>query len=285
MVLTTTNVSDFITAQQEADEIASGVEKLKVLYEVMRADKREPASIGRLKVGLECGGSDGLSGITANPLLGRFSDYLIHHGGSSVLTEVPEMFGAETLLMNRCRNKGVFEKTVRMVNGFKDYFEANGLEVYENPSPGNKEGGISTLEDKSMGCVQKAGQSPVNDVLSYGEPLQIPGLNLLEAPGNDAVATTALAASGCHIVLFTTGRGTPYGGFVPTVKISTNTDLATRKPGWIDFNAGQLLESCPKGDALQSFINLLADIASGQKTRNEVNGFRELAIFKSGVTL
>ena len=276
---------DFMIAQQESDEIEAGVQRLKMLYQTMRHDKRQPSSIGCVKVGLECGGSDGLSGITANPLLGRFSDYLIHYGGSSVLTEVPEMFGAETLLMNRCKNQSVFEKTVTMINGFKDYFQSHGQVVYENPSPGNKKGGISTLEDKSMGCTQKAGQSPVNDVLSYGERLKEPGLNLLEAPGNDAVATTALAASGCHIVLFTTGRGTPYGGFVPTMKISTNSDLAERKPGWIDFNAGQLVEDAHTENLLGTFISSVVKIASGQKTCNEKNGFREIAIFKTGVTL
>ncbi|CAM3438891.1 UxaA family hydrolase [Parendozoicomonas haliclonae] len=276
---------DFMICQQEQDEIEAGVERLKALYESMRNDRREAASIGELKVGLECGGSDGLSGITANPLLGVFSDYLIHNGGTSVLTEVPEMFGAETLLMERCCNQEVFDKTVEMVNGFKDYFERHGQVVYENPSPGNKKGGISTLEDKSMGCTQKAGQSPVQDVLKYGEILKVPGLNLLEAPGNDAVATTALAAAGCHMVLFTTGRGTPYGGFVPTMKIATNSELAANKPNWIDFNAGRLIEDISMEDLHELFVDYLVDCVNGKQVRNEVNDFRELAIFKSGVTL
>lgn len=202
------------------------------------------------------------------------------------MTEVPEMFGAEHILFSRCKDQHTFDKAVRMVNDFKRYFISHSLPVYENPSPGNKKGGISTLEDKSLGCTQKAGSSAVVDVLDYGDRLRHAGLNLLSAPGNDAVATSALAASGCHIVLFTTGRGTPYGGFVPTVKIATNNELAERKPHWIDFNAGVLVSGKTMDDTLYDFIKLIAEIASGnQLTCNEKNDFRELAIFKSGVTL
>ncbi|NDL67092.1 UxaA family hydrolase, partial [Anaerotalea alkaliphila] len=231
----------FLVAQEEEDEIGAGVQRLKALYERMKEDRRVEKPLGVLRIGLECGGSDGLSGITANPLLGEFSDYLVSYGGTTVLTEVPEMFGAETILMNRCIDGEVFRKTVEMVNDFKDYYQRHGQVIYENPSPGNKKGGITTLEDKSLGCTQKAGRSQVMDVLGYGERLKTPGLNLLSAPGNDLVATTALGMAGCHMVLFSTGRGTPFGGFVPTMKISTNTDLARKKPGWIDFDAGQLI--------------------------------------------
>ncbi len=275
----------FMVAQQEGDEIEAGCQLLDQVYQVMRHDRRQLAPIGKLKVGLECGGSDGLSGITANPLLGRFSDYLILMGGSSVLTEVPEMFGAEHILFSRCKDRQVFEKAVKMVNDFKRYFIEHNQPIYENPSPGNKKGGITTLEDKSLGCTQKAGSSSVVSVLEYGEKLTEPGLSLLSAPGNDAVATSALAAAGCHMVLFSTGRGTPYGGFVPTVKISTNTDLFTRKPHWIDFNAGSLVEGLSMDDMLESFIDVISEIADGKQSRNELNNFRELAIFKSGVTL
>lgn len=276
----------FMIAQQENDEVLAGCHHLQEIYQAMQHDRRETVSIGKLRVGLECGGSDGLSGITANPLLGKFSDYLISLGGSSVLTEVPEMFGAEHILFSRCHDRQTFERAVAMVNGFKRYFIEHNQPIYENPSPGNKKGGISTLEDKSLGCTQKAGDSPVMDVLNYGDRLRKPGLNLLSAPGNDAVATSALAAAGCHIVLFSTGRGTPYGGFVPTVKISTNSDLAERKPHWIDFDAGQLVYETTMEQALTSFIKLIGEVASGEKqTCNERNNFRELAIFKSGVTL
>ncbi len=251
----------------------------------MRHDKRQPGKLSELKFGLECGGSDGFSGITANPLLGRFSDQMIANGGTTVLTEVPEMFGAERILMSRCRDESTFEKTVAMINDFKRYFIDHQQPIYENPSPGNKAGGITTLEEKSLGCTQKAGSSQVVDVLKYGERLKTPGLNLLSAPGNDAVATSALAGAGCHMVLFSTGRGTPYGGFVPTVKLATNSPLAEKKPHWIDFNAGRLLEGMSMDALLEDFVDTIVAIASGELTNNEKNDFRELAIFKSGVTL
>ncbi|OAT15113.1 UxaA family hydrolase [Buttiauxella noackiae] len=275
----------FMVCQQQDDEVEAGLEQLQELYEVMRHDKREPGKISELKFGLECGGSDGLSGITANPMLGRFSDYMVANGGTTVLTEVPEMFGAERILMSHCRDEATFEKTVTMVNDFKQYFIEHNQPIYENPSPGNKAGGITTLEEKSLGCTQKAGESEVVDVLRYGERLKTPGLNLLSAPGNDAVATSALAGAGCHMVLFSTGRGTPYGGFVPTVKIATNSELATKKPHWIDFDAGKLLHGSDMNTLLTEFIDTIVDIANGKKTCNERNDFRELAIFKSGVTL
>lgn len=246
---------------------------------------RHPNAGAVLVIGLECGGSDGLSGITANPMLGRFSDYVIANGGTTVLTEVPEMFGAEQLLMDHCRDEATFEKLVTMVNDFKQYFIAHDQPIYENPSPGNKAGGITTLEDKSLGCTQKAGSSVVVDVLRYGERLKTPGLNLLSAPGNDAVATSALAGAGCHMVLFSTGRGTPYGGFVPTVKIATNSELAAKKKHWIDFDAGQLIHGKAMPQLLEEFIDTIVEFANGKQTCNERNDFRELAIFKSGVTL
>jgi altronate hydrolase len=275
----------FMVCQQQDDEVEAGLALLHQLYDVMRHDRRQPGRLSELKFGLECGGSDGLSGITANPLLGRFSDQTIANGGTTVLTEVPEMFGAERILMSRCRDEATFAKTVSMVNDFKQYFIAHNQPIYENPSPGNKAGGITTLEEKSLGCTQKAGQSQVVDVLKYGQRLVQPGLNLLSAPGNDAVATSALAGAGCHMVLFSTGRGTPYGGFVPTVKIATNSELAAKKPHWIDFDAGQLIHGVEMPVLLAQFVDTIVAIANGRQTRNEVNDFRELAIFKSGVTL
>lgn len=276
----------FLICQDVEDEIEEGKNILLSLYEIMKNDKREKASISCVNFGLECGGSDGLSGITANPMLGEFSDYVISHGGTSVLTEVPEMFGAETLLMERCKDKETFEKCVSLINDFKEYFIKHDQEIYENPSPGNKKGGITTLEDKSLGCTQKSGVSKVIDVLKYGEVLKEKGLNLLSAPGNDLVATSALAASGCHIVLFTTGRGNPYGGFVPTVKISTNTELYNKKRKWIDFNAGKLVtEDITLKNLTSEFIDYIVKVINGEKANNEKNEFQELAIFKSGVTL
>ncbi|YCH30057.1 altronate dehydratase family protein [Erwinia sp. D4-22] len=275
----------FMICQQQEDEVEAGLERLHQLYQTMRHDRRQPGKLSELKFGLECGGSDGFSGITANPLLGRFSDRMIANGGTTVLTEVPEMFGAERILMSRCRDEATFEKTVAMINDFKRYFIAHQQPIYENPSPGNKAGGITTLEEKSLGCTQKAGQSQVVDVLKYGERLRQPGLNLLSAPGNDAVATSALAGAGCHMVLFTTGRGTPYGGFVPTVKIATNSELAERKPHWIDFNAGPLVLDTSMETLLDRFVDYIVEVANGRQTNNERNDFRELAIFKSGVTL
>ncbi len=275
----------FMICQHQDDEVEAGIEHMYALYEALRHDKREPGKLSELKFGLECGGSDGLSGITANPMLGRFSDYLISNGGTTVLTEVPEMFGAEQILMSHCRDEETFEKTVTMVNDFKQYFIAHNQPIYENPSPGNKAGGITTLEEKSLGCTQKAGASQVVDVLRYGERLKTHGLNLLSAPGNDAVATSALAGAGCHMVLFSTGRGTPYGGFVPTVKIATNSELAAKKKHWIDFDAGQLIHGKTMPQLLSEFVDVIVDFANGKETCNERNEFRELAIFKSGVTL
>ena len=274
----------FVT-QKVGDEIEYGLQQLREIYVVCSKDVREDVPVSELRVGLKCGGSDGLSGITANPLLGVFSDWIVAQGGTTVLTEVPEMFGAETILMNRCQDEATFEKTVSLINDFKEYFMKQGQPVYENPSPGNKAGGISTLEEKSLGCTQKCGKSVVRGVLRYGERLSVKGLNLLSAPGNDLVASTALAASGCQIVLFTTGRGTPFGSFVPTMKISTNTPLALGKPGWIDFNAGVLAEGRPMEEVAALFIDFVLAAASGVPVNNEKNGWREIAIFKTGVTL
>ncbi len=275
----------FLVSQDVENEIEEGVSLLKELYENMIKDKREDIPLSELNIGLKCGGSDGFSGITANPLLGAFSDFLVAQGGSTILTEVPEMFGAETILMNRCINEEVFDKTVRLINDFKEYFISNNQVVYENPSPGNKEGGITTLEDKSLGCTQKGGNAPIVDVLKYGEILKTKGLNLLSAPGNDLVASTALAASGCHIVLFTTGRGTPFGSFVPTMKISTNSQLYNQKRHWIDYNAGVLVEDKGMDEVLEDFIDYIIKVASGAFVNNEKNDFREIAIFKTGVTV
>ncbi|MDH6534150.1 altronate dehydratase [Parabacteroides sp. 52] len=275
----------FMETQKVDDELETGMEILRALYDLASKDERTDIPLAELRVGLKCGGSDGFSGITANPLLGVFSDFLVAEGGTTVLTEVPEMFGAETILMNRSESEEVFHKTVHLINNFKSYFIENKQPIYENPSPGNKAGGISTLEEKSLGCTQKAGTSTVRNVLLYGERLDTTGLNLLSAPGNDLVASTALAASGCHIVLFTTGRGTPFGTFVPTVKIATNSNLYIRKPNWIDFNAGSLLEGETMDTLCQRFIHFLVETANGAYTNNEKSGYREIAIFKTGVTL
>ena len=236
-------------------------------------------------MGLKCGGSDGFSGITANPLVGLFSDWLIAQGGTTVLTEVPEMFGAETILMNRAADRRVFDETVCLINDFKHYFRKYDQPIYENPSPGNKKGGITTLEEKSLGCVQKGGAQQVVDVLTYAQPILKPGLNLLQAPGNDLVAASALALSGCQMVLFTTGRGTPFGSFVPTMKVSTNTQLAEFKANWIDFNAGTLVEDEEPQVVLDRFIDKVLATADGEHLRHEKTGFKEIAIFKTGVTL
>ena len=275
----------FIVSQECEDEIESSLEAIKELIDYAASFEREPISVSKLIIGMKCGGSDGLSGITANPLVGRFSDLLISKGGTTILTEVPEMFGAETILMNRCETKALFDKTVDLINDFKNYFKSHNQTIYENPSPGNKKGGISTLEDKSLGCTQKAGTRPVKGVLSYGEVVSTPGLNLLSAPGNDLVASTALAASGAHIVLFTTGRGTPFACPVPTMKISTNTPLAAKKSNWIDFNAGVLVEDQPMKTVEQEFFDYVISVASGEKVCSEKAGFHDFALFKQGVTL
>lgn len=272
----------FLNTQDVEDDVAEGVRIVNELKEYAAGFKREPVSISRLRVGLKCGGSDGFSGITANPLVGRFCDKLVSYGGSCALTEVPEMFGAEHLLMNRCTDEKVFDKTVKMVNDFKDYYTRYNQVIYENPSPGNKKGGITTLEEKSLGCIQKGGLSPVVDVLSYGDRLEKNGLSLLTGPGNDIVACTNLMAAGVHVILFTTGRGTPLGTAVPTVKIATNALLASKKANWIDFDASPTLDGKDLSDELVSYVISVAD---GEQTKNEVNKYEEISIFKDGVTL
>ena len=274
----------FLVCQEVEDEIEEGVKLVKEIADVIRHDKREERDISCLKVGLKCGGSDGLSGITANPLVGRFSDYIVAAGGTTVLSEVPEMFGAEQLLMNRAKDKETFEKVVKLINEFKDYFRSNGQDTHENPSPGNKAGGITTLEDKSLGCTQKSGAGPVEDVVFDDGFVTHKGLNLLNGPGNDMCAVTNIAAAGCHLVLFTTGRGTPFGGFVPTLKIATNSELAEKKSNWIDFNAGAVLDS-DFDTQLEKLIDLVVETADGKLAKNELNHTKEIAIFKTGVTL
>ena len=275
--LTTSLNIRFLKAQDPGDEYEKGLELIKEL-EAARPKERVPVSVSELVVGLKCGGSDGFSGLTANPLVGRFSDWLAARGGATVLTEVPEMFGAETLLMKRCRTRAVFDKCVEMINGYKDYYTSHNQVCYENPSPGNKAGGITTLEDKSLGCVQKGGSSPVEDVLLYGESVKAHGLSLMTGPGNDLVASTVLAAAGCHLILFTTGRGTPFGCVIPTMKVATNDTLAANKPNWIDWNA-------MSNPDVEEFAKKVLAIASGEKAKNELSGAQGIAIFKDGVTL
>ena len=273
----------FLNAQDVQNEEKEGARLLEKLIKYAANFKRESIPVSELIIGLKCGGSDGLSGITANPLIGAFSDAIISEGGSALLTEVPEMFGAETLLMNRAVSREVFDKTVELINGFKKYFLRYGQEVYENPSPGNKTGGITTLEDKSLGCTQKGGESLVTDALNYGERLRTRGLNLLQGPGNDIVACTNLAAAGAHIILFSTGRGTPLGGPVPTFKISSSTALFNKKSAWLDYDAEFYIENAEL--AAKNFYDCIMATASGRLTKNEINGYREISIFKDGVIL
>lgn len=276
----------FLQCQDEEDEVEVAVEILTELANKAKKCVRTPQSVSKLVIGMKCGGSDGLSGITANPTVGRFSDYLTTNGGTTILTEVPEMFGAETILMDRAKDEATFDKTVSLINDFKEYFRKNNQTIYENPSPGNKAGGISTLEDKALGCTQKSGSSKVIDVLKYGQRVENAGLNLLSAPGNDLVASTALAISGAQIVLFTTGRGTPFATAVPTVKISTNTPLATKKHNWIDFDCGVLLNDGENLDDMgEKLYDYVIEVASGKLVKSEMEGMRDLAIFKQGVTL
>jgi len=276
----------FLVCQEVDDELAEAQKIIEELINIAKDDKRESVPASELILGLKCGGSDGFSGITANPLVGAITDRLVAEGGSSILTEVPEMFGAEKILMNRCENIDVFNKTVELINSFKAYFTAHDQPIYENPSPGNKEGGLTTLDDKSLGCVQKAGSAVVVDVLSYGEILHKKGLNLLNSPGNDLIASTALAVSGAHIVLFTTGRGTPFGSPVPTVKISSNTPLFEKKQSWIDFDAGPIAKGASIEELADELYSYVIRLASGEEfTKTEQNGIRDMTIFKSGVTL
>ena len=275
----------FLTCQDVEDEFAAGRTLLEQCASYAGRYRREAVPVSELVIGLKCGGSDGLSGVTANPTVGAFSDMVIARGGSTVLTEVPEMFGAEGMLLSRCVNEKVFGKAAAMLNSFKDYFISHNETVYENPSPGNKKGGITTLEDKSCGCVQKGGTAPVADVIGYGEQVTAHVLSLLYGPGNDLVSATALTAAGAHIVLFTTGRGTPFGAPAPTVKIASNSGLAARKPGWIDFDAGPVADGEPIAEAAKRLYALVLDIAGGRPSKTELLGYREIAIFKNGVTL
>lgn len=273
----------FLVSQEVDDELGTALDMLKEINAAAANDVRTPQPLSELKIGLKCGGSDGLSGVTANPLLGRLSDFVTAQGGATVLTEVPEMFGAETILMSRAKDEATFEKIVSLINDFKKYFESFNQPIYENPSPGNKEGGITTLEDKSLGCTQKSGTSPVNDVLQYGEKIRTNGLSLLQSPGNDLISSSAEASADCQMVLFTTGRGTPFATYVPTVKVSSNSYIAKKKPRWIDFDAGQLMNTS-MDELADQFIQYIIDVASGEKTNNEKYGIHGLAIFKIGVT-
>ena len=275
----------FLNCQDFDDEIAEGVRLIVELKKYADTFQRVPVSISRLRVGLKCGGSDGYSGISANPLTGSLSDRLISMGASCVLTEVPEMFGAEHLLMERAESKEVFDKTVKLINDFKDYYSRHGQVIYDNPSPGNKAGGITTLEEKSLGCVQKGGLGKVVDVLDYGDTVTKNGLSLLNGPGNDIIAITNLMAAGVHLILFTTGRGTPIGSAVPTVKISTNKSLAEKKRNWIDFDASPVLSGVSMEELTDRFLEYIISVANGNETKNEINGYREISIFKDGVTL
>lgn len=275
----------FLVCQESDDEMEDGIKLLQEIIDAASGDRREKVSTSKLVIGLKCGGSDGFSGITANPLVGRISDMTIRRGGTSILTEVPEMFGAETLLMNRCKDKNTFNDTVDMINNFKEYFTKLGEPIYENPSPGNKAGGITTLEDKSLGCTQKSGSFPVMNVLDYGEVTDTTGLNLLCAPGNDLCAATALAASGAQIVLFTTGRGTPFACPVPTLKISSNNRIRDKKNNWIDFSAGDILEGKSFDELAEELFDMILNAASGEKLKSEIAGFHDMAIWKRGVTL
>lgn len=275
----------FLVAQESEDEISDSLALIEDLVKYASSFQREPISCSELIIGMKCGGSDGLSGITANPVVGAFSDLLISKGGTTLLTEVPEMFGAETILMNRCDTEELFQQTVDLINNFKDYFTRHNQTIYENPSPGNKDGGISTLEDKALGCTQKSGSASVKGVLAYGEPVTEKGLNLLNAPGNDLVASTALAASGAHVVLFTTGRGTPFASPVPTVKISSNTALSLKKNNWIDFDCGTMTENASLEELTNQLFDYVIAVASGEQVKSEKAGFHDMAIFKQGVTL
>lgn len=282
--LDTTRVRSF-NAQAVDDEVDEGVRALEELADLLQQDVREPRPLSDLVVGLKCGGSDAFSGLTSNPLVGRISTIITQSGGASILTEIPEIFGAERTLMTRAVDEAVFDATAKLVNDFKQSFIAAGQKVSENPSPGNQAGGITTLEEKSLGAVQKAGDAPLTQVLRYGERINRPGLALLEAPGNDAVSSTALAAAGATVLLFTTGRGTPLGFPAPTLKISSNSALARAKPRWIDFDAGSLLSGTSMDELAEELLELVVATASGRLTCAERNGEREVAIWKTGVTL
>ena len=275
----------FLICQEAEDEFTEGRKLLEQCAEYASRFKREPIPVSELVIGMKCGGSDGLSGITANPAVGRFSDMMAARGGSTVLTEVPEMFGAEGFLMNRCASREVFGKAVSMINGFKNYFISHHEVVYDNPSPGNRQGGITTLEDKSCGCVQKGGTAPIMDVIGYGDPVVTKGLNMLYGPGNDLVSATAMTAAGAHMILFTTGRGTPFGAPAPTLKLATNSQLAQKKKGWIDFDAGPIADGESIDDAAKRLMSLVIEVANGKLTKAEEKGFREISIFKDGVVL
>lgn len=275
----------FLICQESEDELEDGRKLLSECVEYAAQFTREPIPVSELVVGMKCGGSDGLSGITANPTVGKFSDMMVARGGSTVLTEVPEMFGAEGFLMDRCVSSQVFEKAVKMINDFKQYFIRHNEVIYDNPSPGNRQGGITTLEDKSCGCVQKGGTAPITDIVWYGDPVVTKGLNMLYGPGNDLVSATAMTASGAHILLFTTGRGTPFGAPVPTVKISSNSQLAKKKRTWIDFDAGTVADGESIEDAAKRLMSYVIEVASGRKTTSEEQGYRDISIFKDGVVL
>ncbi|MBW4845760.1 MULTISPECIES: UxaA family hydrolase [unclassified Lacrimispora] len=279
-------IRTMVTQDVEGDEVLEGVRLVEEIARVAADDKRSEVSASELKIGFKCGGSDAFSGVTANPLCGRIADRVVELGGSGILTEVPEMFGAESLLMNRADSDETFQKVVDLINSFKQYYIDYNQPIYENPSPGNKRGGITTLEEKSLGCIQKGGKARVTDTLQYGQFCKKPGINLMIGPGNDSVSITNLLASGAQILLFTTGRGNPLATAIPTIKVASNDRLYSRKQNWIDFNAGMILEGKTLGEAADELWELVLDICSGKKqTKNEISNYREIMIFKNGVLL
>ena len=271
----------FLVCQDVEDEIEAGTAIVKELCAYASQFHRQPCDASLLTIGLKCGGSDGFSGITANPLVGEISNRLIAAGGTSILTEVPEMFGAETLLMNRARNQEVFDKTVGLINHFKEYFMSYGEKINENPSPGNKAGGITTLEDKSLGCVQKGGRALVEDVLAYGDRGNEERPQPAAGTGERFSRLQCLSRCRSPYVTVYDGTGHAVACPVPTIKISSNSHLAGFKRNWIDFNAGTIAEGESREAAADRLFQYILDVASGRvHAKSEALDKHELAIFK-----
>lgn len=258
-----------------AKTVAHGIEKIKRMLPEANAVEREPVSASHLTLGLQCGGSDGYSGITANPALGAAVDLLVRHGGTAILSETPEIYGAEHLLTRRAVSSEVGEKLLARIDWWEEYCAKNGAEMNNNPSAGNKAGGLTTILEKSLGAVAKGGTSNLVDVYEYAETVTAKGLVFMDTPGYDPISATGQVAGGANVICFTTGRGSAYGcAPSPSLKLSTNTALWQRQEEDIDINCGAIADGLSTPQRIgEEFFQMILDAASGRKTKSELHGY------------
>lgn len=254
--------------------IERGVERIRQMLPIAARAKRQTIPVSELTVALQCGGSDGYSGITANPALGHAADILVRHGGTAILSETSEIYGAEHLLTRRAASREIGEKLIERIHWWEEYCARNGGEMNNNPSPGNKAGGLTTILEKSLGAAAKGGTTPLNAVYEYGEPVRTRGFVFMDTPGFDPVSITGQVAGGANIVCFTTGRGSAYGCKpVPSIKLATNSDVYQRMNEDMDINCGDILEGITLEQKGREIFNDILATASGKKTKSELLGY------------